>query len=478
MTKNMYNTVINGAKYITTQDAKFADFNKYYNESNVGVAITTHNRPELLKTCLSYIRRFTPNAKVVIVDDASDNIVDANAEVFRFNENVGIAKAKNKCLELLASKGCTDFFLFDDDTWPIRKNWWVPYVSAKEHHLMYLFENWANGEPVGDDRIIYRDANIVAHEHARGCMLYCDRRVLEVVGGMETSFGKAMNEHGDWSNRIYNAGLTSFKYVDVPGSNQLIYSSDEHKSVKSSIPYQVRRQGLLKNQALIETRKNSVAYGAFGKNVVIACYFAGFNDSQRGVEWKPDLAAVQPLKKSVENLGYEFILIHNCFNLPNRVQIYDNPYWARWYAQYIYLRDHIEINKCFVVDSTDVEMKNDPFDFVKVGRLYVGSEQTTQYSSWMRQNFTDRAVVNSLRINALHPLMNCGVVGGTRHMVMEFCKDMYEYYFNSRTADKLEMGYFNYLCNTKYRKMLEYGNHITSQFKAYDNNTRAWFRHK
>jgi len=129
---------------------------------SIGIGITTHNRNQLVASTLAKIQSVSPGAKIVIVDDASQPRVRIEgANIYRFSNNVGIARAKNKCLELL--RDCEHIFLFDDDTWPTTNGWYIPYVASREPHLMYLFESWSSGNPVGDDRIIYEDGSIVVY---------------------------------------------------------------------------------------------------------------------------------------------------------------------------------------------------------------------------------------------------------------------------------------------------------------------------
>lgn len=458
--------LIDGERYVKQNQKDFS----------IGIGITTHNRNQLVASTYAKIKALSPNAKIVVVDDASNEPVNINGYVYRFPVNVGIARAKNKCIELL--QDCDHIFLFDDDTYPIADKWYEPYVNSSEHHLMYCFKDWADGTPVGDDEIIYSDGNIVAHSAARGCMLYVDRQVINTVGGMDVRYGKAMEEHGDWSNRIYNAGLTTFKNMDVADSDLLIYSMDQHKAVSSSISRADRESGLMVNRAMAHERQSSSEYAPYGKDVVIACYFANVMDPQRNEAWFADEKKVDKLKQSVIENGYEFILIHNCFDLPNRVTVSTTPYFERWLKEWQYLRDHPEIANVFVVDATDVDMVNNPFEHIKQGKLYVGDEPNqTLNNQWMLTRHTELTVHRFLRENGDKPLLNCGVVGGDRKTVMDLCKDMFTYHF-AYPQDQTEMGIFNKLLHTKYADIVEYGRHITSIFKKYEATTDAWFRHK
>jgi glycosyltransferase involved in cell wall biosynthesis len=463
--------VINGKRYVPEAPGSNISYQK------VGIGVTTHNRNALVASTVSKIQEFTPNSKIVVVDDASDSPVKINdVEVFRFQTNVGIARAKNKCLELL--EGCQHIFLFDDDTYPIKDEWYLPYINSPEHHLMYLFDKWANGRPVGDDSILYTDSNHSVHTHARGCMLYVDEIALAVVGGMDVGFGKAMEEHGDWSTRIYNAGLTTFKHMDVLNSHQLIHSMDQHQEVASSISRADRIEFLERNANLAIERRESSDFAPYGKDVVIACFFANVNDPQRNTEWKPDLKAVYNLSKSLKLHDVEFILIHNCFDLPNKVEISTSPYFERWLKEWQYLRDRRDISNVFLVDSTDVDMVNNPFPHIDNQKLYVGDEPgQTLNNRWLLNMHTEPSVHSYLQENASLQLLNCGVVGGSRELVMDLCREMYTYHVDY-PQDQTEMGIFNKLLHSKYSDIIEYGRHVTSNFKKFERQTDAWFRHK
>lgn len=459
--------LIDGEAYVRESDQ---------NKKQIGIGVTTHNRPELVASTVKKLLDLTPGAKIVVVDDASQQKVRLEGvEVYRFKTNVGIARAKNKCLELLAD--CDHIFLFDDDTYPLQPGWTDPYVNSPEHHLMFLFKDWASGRPVGDDAIVYQDQQHRAHHHARGCMLYVDAIALATVGGMDTRYGKAMNEHLDWSIRIHNAGLTTFRYMDVVGSEQIIYSMDQHQEVATSIE---GRHGLNEgSKHLLEAVETSSAYMPYGKDVVIACYFANVPDIQRNnSKWPADISAIAKLRRSVEAHGIEFVLIHNCFDLPNRVDITTTPYFERWLKEWQYLRDRRDINNVFLVDATDVDMLHNPFPHIEDDKLYVGDEPgETLNNQWMITRHLEPTVNRYLREHGSQPLLNCGVVGGNRKLVMALCREMYLYHAKA-PQDKTEMGIFNVLMDTTFAKYADYGRHVTTLFKKHERGSNAWFRHK
>lgn len=234
----MHTVVIDGVEYAPL-DARRQPTGR------IGIGITTRNRPKVLAQALEAWEKYLPDgAELVIVDDASDE--PADGATYRFEQNVGVARAKNKCLELLTDRGVEHLFLFDDDTWPVTEDWWQPYVESSEPHLMHAW---------GD--IHYQTGDLIGYQWPKGCMLYAERRVLDRVGGMDPVFGLWGCEHMSWSDRIHNAGLTTCRYQDVPDSHELIKSLDRFGDVESSVPLEVRAQA---NVAALEATRYSDAY--------------------------------------------------------------------------------------------------------------------------------------------------------------------------------------------------------------------------
>lgn len=188
--------------------------------AKIGIGITTYNRPEAFAKSYAEIIKYAPTgAKIVVVDDASR--VPVKEATYRQPENKGAAACKNKCFELLDD--CDHIFLFDDDCYPIVQGWELPYIEGKEPHYNFTFKYpqvEINGTMVSDN--------------PNGCMMYYERKVLDKVGGFDTTFGKYGYWHGSMSCRIYNAGLTSFPFMDVPNSTDLFCSMDKDKTVKTS----------------------------------------------------------------------------------------------------------------------------------------------------------------------------------------------------------------------------------------------------
>ncbi|MBD8231585.1 glycosyltransferase family 2 protein [Pantoea agglomerans] len=462
----------------------------------IGIGVTTHNRHDMLNRTMAAIRRLAPEgARIVLVDDASD--VPVKGATFRFEKNAGIARAKNKCFELL--EDCEHIFLFDDDTYPLKTDWWKPYTDFGEPHLLYMFEHFATGRQLNDAALLYSDGHITAWSHGRGCMLYFSRRCLEVVGGMDPAFGKWGYEHVELSGRIYNAGLTSFKFMDVTDSHGLFWSADEHEAAASTVPGPQRRACLEQNRKIYARRQDSARFIPYrdgqqqpGRNdVVITSYFTGQPDPERGKTWEADYSQLEPLIRSLR--GQPLVVLHDCFDVPDsaavkhvRVNTSMPPYWQRWVSVYRYLLQHPEIERAFCVDATDVEMLRNPFPDMD-DLIYCGDELTRMDDPWMVRKHPAATVQRFIREHASHPLLNAGLLGGSRPLLIRFIgalldawgKNVADVKFGrDKTVGHSDMGLFNQVLLTRFAGLVSHGEHVNTVFKKYEANDVSWWKHK
>jgi hypothetical protein len=359
---------------------------------------------------------------------------------------------------------------------------------------MYIFEKFANDGPNGhnlsDCVEIYRDSKIAAFSHVRGCMLYLDRKVLDVVGGFDERYGKAMFEHTDYSNRIHNSGLTSFRVMDVIGSNELIYSMDEHREVASSISRIERSNGLAVNRARHTASLTSKEYCHYKsdlsgtRDIVLTSYFTSAPDFQRKDSyWQPEFEKINALKNSVSAFDLEFVLLHDCFaGKPNRVECTFDPYWNRFLRAYEYLRENEDVRRVFMVDATDVTMLNNPFtdDRMDPRKIYVGDEKAVLGCKWIR----DRAWLDPFRLFVMNnrnmQLLNCGIIGGSRESVMMLLHEVLTVYADSKMRVN-DMVAFNYVVRTKYADRIAHGTGlVNNRFKSFEPTPegKEWFMHK
>ena len=463
----------------------------------IGIGITTHNRYDVFKKTLDMICRYaTEGVKLAIVDDGSDVLVE-EAD-YRFDTNVGIARAKNKCFELLDD--CDHIFLFDDDCYPVTFGWWKPYIESGEPHLMYIFKDFATGKKLNDNVVLYEDSKLRAWSHPRGVMCYYRRECLQRVGGMDPVYGRWGWEHPDLSDRIFNAGLTKFRYADVVGSDKLFYSADEHRTVKSTVWGADRAKQIRRNKELYEARKGSTAYMPYRQkeNVVLTCYFTQVVDPQRGDKWVWDAEKLQPLIASTVRLnpGFEeLIILHDFKGLRNHtaidcqyVETLINPYFQRWLSYYEYLvANRHKIDKVFCVDATDVEMLKNPFLHMSPGILYTGDEPGQIACEWMTRHHKSPVLQSFFKSYGKKQIVNAGLLGGDIETVISFCKAMMDFYFEAESdsfhkkqpnAGMTDMGAFNYIVYSQFADRLQHGEMVNTTFKANERNEVSWWKHK
>ena len=446
----------------------------------IGVGITTHNRPEMRNKALAKWRAHLPTgARLVIVDDASQPAV-AGAD-FRFSKQVGIAKAKNKCLELLAD--CDHIFLADDDTYPLTDDWWRPYVESPEPHLMFIFHDGTG--PLK----IYEDTQHTAWSDPRGCLLYIERRVLDVVGGMDPAFGLWGYEHVDWSNRIQNAGLTSWRFMDVVNSDTLI-RCDDIDLIERSISADVREKLNRDNAEYYRQHLDSSRYVEFRqqRDVVLTCWQHA-PDPQRGnkVTAVTCEEAAAGLRSSIT--GADFILLGDDDTAHVRVAMNGDLdiYNSRWAHYRTWLRDHPEVRFAWFVDTNDVVMQRAPWDEMQPGVLYIGWEPELVGCPWMVDRHRSREMVDFITTNRDRMLLNCGVIGGDRRTMLEFLTHwarLVETNAHSRSLRHeqhdlgTDMAPANFVAYTYFHGRLVTGPRVATVFKADQPNTWSWWKHK
>lgn len=479
----VHELIFDGVKYVMAQD-----------NPRVGIGITTLNRQACLDETLSAIEKFTPgDFPVVVVDDGSEVPAMVPSplvtKLIRHAMSRGIPAAKNRCIEALMDLGVDHLFLFDDDTRPVCDDWWKPYVDSKEPHYQY---NWTHfkmqgSKPVPKMSVLYGDSDLIGYAWSMGCVLYATADVVRRVGGMFPGFGMGMEEHCEWSQRIHNAGLTSFVHQDVPGSGELFYASDEHGDVKRSFDWKDRLKLLAHNEKLRMERFHLDRFVEYRtpRDVVLTSYFTSQPDPQRGGKHLPVdcVPIVGPLVDSLAGHNVGLVLLHDVdMPRPSGADVesccVDTPlcaYRQRWLSQWQWLRDHPEIRYAWLVDATDVVMLNDPFPHMLPDTLYTGWETKPVGCEWIRNN--SPKAIDWINENAQRMLLNCGVAGGDRATLMRLCQRMNDLWLEHDASPLHEMVFFNIAAREA--ELLVTGPQVTTVFKANKNtDPYAWWAHK
>lgn len=491
----------------------------------IAICITTRGRDKYLTRSLEKHREFLPpNTKIFVVDDGSESPKQIEGIIYHyFEKNVGIPKAKNKCLELAADWGADHIFLFDDDIYPIVKDWWKPYVESPEAHFQYCWSDIKPGK-YGDQHYysigerLYEDDNFFSFSHPRGQMLYIDaKKVLPRIGGFDPIYGKGMVEHVDWSWRIHNAGLSTWKNQDVIGSEDLFYSIDEHANdepdFETTIDDHMRTVVDKENQRILHQKADSSEYIEYREhlpellktkenNVVICGVFTGKPDFQ--IRWgerhnsipNPEytrdigLDYADKLSESIEAHSQKLVVLNNIMevNLDDPTQYIrtgcsDDPYKNRFLKALHYLIDHPEIDNAWIVDSGDVTMLNNPFPHMLPGKIYVGCETKNQLGcNWMHWNTPVTFYKQWLKKNGDKTLLNCGLIGGSRQDLIDYITKMFHVWgYNKANMDLIDMLVFNVVGYEHFKEKIVYGvGTVNNRFRSEqptDEGTE-WWMHK
>lgn len=461
----------------------------------IGIAITTHDRPDLLARCLNHIDEFADNnAIVVVVDDGTSTPVNVPAWVNYVHRNdiaQGIATAKNQCIEILMDYGCDQLFLLDDDTWPVKQGWEQAYIDSPEPHLAH---SWNLVK-------VWEDEQHTAYHASGGSVLYYDRRVIEDTGGMRTCFGKYGCEHVNLSDRIHNRGWTTWRYADLTNAHEYFYECDryEKQTHSSTVSAEDLQHNLTEGTKLWLSMLEDKEYVPYSKplNAVITTLFTSLADPQRHNPMQPSLELLKDLIQSVK-YG-RMVVLHDELVNPythtgngypvvfNKVQNQINPYFGRWLAIYQYLREHPEIDNVWCVDGTDVTQLRDPFD-MEPGKLYLGSEQSTLRNEWVISHHPDTKIQSFFLTNLDLTLLNPGTVGGDRATVMEFAHAMSKYWFDNhiariqkwqtKRAGVGDMAACQLIAYTQFSDRLVYGPSVNTLFKGDVADNYARWKHK
>lgn len=410
--------------------------------SRIGIAITTHNRPDILKKALEQHRKFLPpDAVLVVIDDGSkpSAIVPDGVRLIRHESSLGIVAAKNSSLVALMDAGCEHLFLWDDDAYPIADNWYEPYVESPEPHLAYQFLDLAGPRKLNDMTELYRDDKHVAYTGQRGVMLYYHRRAIEKVGGFDPVYGRGMYEHPDLARRIHCAGLTTWPFGDVVGSEKLIYSSDEHEAVNRSIPTAERRALVERNVYIHNQRRDSFFSGYVEyrqkRNAVITTLLTTENDPQRSGKMSSSPEMLRAWCDSIK--GAEKIVLADELSDCQGAKVIRVapakgicPYFARWQRIFEYLRANEDIGLVWCTDGTDVEMLREPWSKMDPGVVYVGDEHTTYDNPWFAKVNSAQLFTDFIKENASSQVLNAGLIGGSRENVMKVAHRIISIYWH------------------------------------------------
>lgn len=485
---------------------------------NIGIAITTHNRLEAITQSLPAQITHLPPAcdRIIIVCDGGRTFNEVN-EWYKNNEEslrasipiqiilspqTGVATAKNTCLDYLMHDGFNlehnshidHLFLFDDDCWPKVDGWEQPYIQSPEPHLSHSFNL----------QEIYRDKNLVATHAVGGSMLYYERTVIEQTGGMRLDFGTWGCEHVNLSDRIFNLGLTTFRYADIPEAydGELFKELDRsanhatNPAWKSSATQQQidhnRSEGRKLWTSLIHTDITKQPYHE-DRDIILTCLFTHATDPQRGRVTGLTIKNIQPLLDSVkQHRIHIFTDDQTIFDAitkttTNATATLTNPIvrldYNRWklYADYLHNTDYQYV---WCVDATDVTMNQNPYPHMQPNTLYTGDEPDTLQSEWLHKQGSNQKFLDYINNHPTTQLLNAGLIGGDQQTIRKFATRMWQTWVDDQidNIQTREHGHIGTdmaaLQQIAPQFTISHGPHINNVFKTPIGTDHAWWTHK
>lgn len=230
------------------------------------------------------------------------------------------------------------------------------------------------------------------------------------------------------------------------------------------------------------------------KNLVFASYFNTNKDPQRDIYWENDYTPLLPLIESVTSNHIEIVIFHDCFvevpdiELCTWVYVEPSveyvPSILRWFVYLDYLYK-IEYDNVFMVDSTDVILLKNPFEYIEQNLLYIGDEYNNTWNHPYLKNkekyisINDYLSIKNQYIDEV--LLNAGICGGNIKLIIPFLEQLTQYHtIISKDIIKisLDMPIFNYTLRKHYNSILYTGSTVNTRFKEFETNDISWWKHK
>lgn len=233
-----------------------------------GVGICTYNRSAQIGELIEATLATTKDCKVVVADDGSTD--DTPYIVSQFKDvlylrgpNLGVAHNKNRALYALQT--CRFIAVLEDDLFPTQPGWFEKYREAASlsgvHHFCRVqdkevdevipeFGQWLSAE---------KRLTPIYGPSPRGDLTFLTARVLKTVGGFHPEFFGVGFAHGEWSNRVFNAGLIPHpnKWIDIKEArDQFVQKGDTRGGRWAESQTSVKEQ-LKKNRAVQRRLKAS-----------------------------------------------------------------------------------------------------------------------------------------------------------------------------------------------------------------------------
>ena len=239
---------------------------------NIGIGISTFNRPNALKVCLESIQEHIPGHDVYVSDDGSEpdnwqnaiNICDTHGAIMdqEPNENQGVAANENRLLRMLDSYDY--IMMLMDDALVISPQLIQAHITAINQTGINIFACPHEGDRGGiKDHI----GLVMIQNSTSGPMIFMTAQVISTIGGYDSRMRRMHWDDIDFMNRAIRAGFGS-KWSGnnvLPGTPSLENIDDliQNQGVTDCVPMDTKQEWASENRSVFNISVSECDEGNF-----------------------------------------------------------------------------------------------------------------------------------------------------------------------------------------------------------------------
>jgi len=201
----------------------------------IGIGILTWRRAEFVRDkIIPAIKQYTLSEHAIAVSVNSkeaEAVFHEDGTVYSYGDgkNLGVAGGKNRIMCWFLQHKLEHLFLFEDDTWPIKRGWdeWyrLGHATTGVQAVTFQPDDFYQGVTQHGPRAGQYEA---VATHVDGMMmLSATRHAVETIGGMHRNFeGINGQEHSEWMTRANRARLCPFTNCSFFGCQEWLDGID------------------------------------------------------------------------------------------------------------------------------------------------------------------------------------------------------------------------------------------------------------
>jgi len=233
-----------------------------------GIGIIHYDRLNKLREVVEAVIKTAPkDCKIVVADDGTKGDVSAELPkgvILIRGDNLGVAHNKNRALWAL--QDCEYIALLEDDLKPVEQGWFSDYENAARQTGTHHFCRVQNKEipdtyPSFTAHLASGGLTPVFGSSPRGDLTFITGRVIRMVGGFNTDFKGVGCAHGEFSDRVFKAGLIPhpLRWLDIKEARDKIIQIGDTEGGRWKRPRAEIRKQIRANEE-VRKRLNEIDY--------------------------------------------------------------------------------------------------------------------------------------------------------------------------------------------------------------------------